>query len=469
MTTRRLADALAGIVPDGRVAVDPDVLVAYSSDRAAFPGVGRPLALVRARSVDDVVATLRFASEHGIPVVPRGAGSGLAGGANAVDGCIVLSLATWTACSRSTSPGAPRASSPACSTPTSPRRSPRTASGTRPDPASRAISTIGGNVATNAGGSCCLKYGVTADAVAALTAVLADGTVVRTGSATRKDVVGLDLTRLLVGSEGALAVVVEVTVRLRPAPRPPATVVASFPDVAAAGEAIVGVMRTAEPALLELLDGTTLGAIERMTRMGLATDGALLLLQCDGADAAAEAQRCADACDRAGASYVVATDDGEEGEALLAARRAAYPALERLGTTLLDDVCVPVPRVPDLVRAVERVAQETGVVIGTFGHAGDGNLHPTVVYDATDPAQVESARRAFDAICDAALALGGTLTGEHGVGLLKQPYLSRQLGDAERELMRRVKRPSTPPGSSTRARACRRGQPVQGPSWRTRR
>jgi glycolate oxidase len=444
--TRALADALAGVVPEGRVAIDSAVLVAYSSDRAAFPDVGTPLALVRARSVDDVVATLRFASEHALPVVPRGAGSGLTGGANAVDGGIVLSLADMDRVLEVDAAGRTARVEPGVLTADLADAVAEHGLWYPPDPASRAFSTIGGNVATNAGGSCCLKYGVTADAVAGLTAVLADGTVVRTGSATRKDVVGLDLTRLLVGSEGTLAVVVEVTVRLRPAPRPPATVVASFPDVTAAGAAIVGVMRTAEPALLELLDATTLDAIERMTRMGLVTEGALLLLQCDEADAATEARRCADACERAGASYVAVTADHEEGEALLAARRAAYPALERLGTTLLDDVCVPVPRVPDLVRAVERVAQETGVVIGTFGHAGDGNLHPTVVYDATDPAQVEAARRAFDAICDAALALGGTLTGEHGVGLLKQPYLSRQVGDAERALMARVKAAFDPAG-----------------------
>ncbi|HWH30109.1 MAG TPA: FAD-linked oxidase C-terminal domain-containing protein [Mycobacteriales bacterium] len=437
---------MAGIVPEGRVAVDPDVLVAYSSDRAAFPDVGRPLALVRARSVGDVVATLRFASEHGVPVVPRGAGSGLAGGANAVDGSIVLSLAEMDHVLEIDVAGRTARVEPGVLNADLAAAVARHGLWYPPDPASRAISTIGGNVATNAGGSCCLKYGVTADAVAGLTAVLADGTVVRTGSATRKDVVGLDLTRLLVGSEGTLAVVVEVTVRLRPAPRPPATAVASFPDVATAGEAIVGVMRTAEPALLELLDGTTLDAVEQMTRMGLATEGALLLLQCDGADAAGEAQRCAQACEQAEASYVAVTADPEEGEALLAARRAAYPALERLGTTLLDDVCVPVPRVPDLVRAVERVARETGVVIGTFGHAGDGNLHPTVVYDATDPAQVEAARRAFVAICDAALALGGTLTGEHGVGLLKQALLPRQLGEGERALMRRVKAAFDPAG-----------------------
>ena len=440
-------DALVAALPPGRVVADPGVLVAYSRDRAALAPAGSALALVRALSIDDVVATLRVASAHGIPVVPRGAGTGLVGGANAVDGGIVLSLAAMDRVVEVDVAG--RTATAQAGVLTADLAAAAAAHGLwyPPDPASRAISTIGGNVATNAGGACCLKYGVTADAVAALTAVLADGTVVRTGRATRKDVAGLDLTRLLVGSEGALAVVVEVTVRLRASPRPPATVVASFPSVAAAGEAVVAVTSTAEPALLEMLDRTTVRAVEAMTHMGLdAGTGALLLLQCDGTDAADEAERCAQACERAGASYVVVTADVAEGEALLAARRAAYPALERLGTTLLDDVCVPVPRVPELVRAVERVAQQHGVVIGTFGHAGDGNLHPTVVYDATDPAQTAAAQRAFDAVLDAALALGGTVTGEHGVGVLKRGALDRQLGAAERALMQRVKAAFDPAG-----------------------
>ncbi|GAC1444509.1 MAG: FAD-linked oxidase C-terminal domain-containing protein [Mycobacteriales bacterium] len=441
-----LLDTLPDLLPPGAVTTDPDVLLAFSRDRATFPPAGRPAALVRARSMEDVVATMQQASRYGVPVVPRGSGSGLAGGANAVEGCIVLSLAsmdrvldvdvaTRTARAEAGVLTADLAAAVA-----------RHGLWYPPDPASREISTIGGNVATNAGGSCCLKYGVTADAVAGLTAVLADGTVVRTGGRTRKDVAGLDLTRLLVGSEGTLAVVVDVTVRLRRAPRPPATVVAVFPDVDAAGRAVVSITGATDPALLELLDATTLEAVERRTRMGLGGQGALLLLQYDGPEPLTDAQECAGLCEAAGATEVAVTDDTAAGDALLGARRAAYPALEDLGTTLLDDVCVPVPRVPELVRAVEAAAARHGVRIGTFGHAGDGNLHPTVVYDATDAAQVAAARAAFDEVCEAALTLGGTVTGEHGVGLLKQPFLARQLGPAQRELMARIKAAFDPAG-----------------------
>lgn len=440
-----LLDTLPDLLRPGSVVTDPDVLVGVSRDRAAFPPAGRPAALVRARSLEDVVATLQHASHHRVAVVPRGSGSGLTGGANAVDGCIVLSLAGMDRVDVDVATRTARAEAGVLTADLAAAVA-RDGLWYPPDPASRDISTIGGNVATNAGGSCCLKYGVTGDAVAGLTAVLADGTVVRTGGRTRKDVAGLDLTRLLVGSEGTLAVIVDVTVRLRRAPRPPATVIGVFPDVDAAGRAVVSVTGATDPALLELLDATTLAAVEQRTRMGLGGQGALLLLQYDGSAPLADAQECAALCEAAGATEVAVTDDTAESVALLAARRAAYPALEDLGTTLLDDVCVPVPRVPELVRAVEAVAARRGVLIGTFGHAGDGNLHPTVVYDATDPGQVAAARSAFDDVCEVAMALGGTVTGEHGVGLLKQPFLARQLGPAEQALMARVKSAFDPAG-----------------------
>jgi D-lactate dehydrogenase (cytochrome)/glycolate oxidase len=290
--------------------------------------------------------------------------------------------------------------------------------------------------------------------VAAITAVLADGTVIHTGAITRKNVAGLDLTRLLVGSEGTLAVIVEATVRLRPAPRPPSTLVAVFATTAAAGEAVVGIERVAEPSLLELMDRATIAAVEELTRMGLDTDaGALLIAQSDGASSEAEIERCAAACTAAGASYVAQTTDPEEGEMLLAARRAALPALERLGTTLLDDVAVPKPAIPTMLDEIERIAERNGVVIGTFGHAGDGNLHPTIVFQADNPQSVKAAAVAFDEIVRTALKLGGTITGEHGVGSLKKGYLTQMLDDNERALMGRVKAAFDPAGILNPGRA----------------
>ena len=425
-----------------RVVDDPDVVAAYRHDQAALTAAsaGQALAVVRAASVDDVVAVLEVATASCTPVVTRGAGTGLAGGANAIDGCIVLSMAAMdeileidsaqrTATVQAGVLNADLAAAAA-----------RVGLWYPPDPASRAISTIGGNVATNAGGSCCLKYGVTGDHVAGLKAVLADGTVIRTGARTRKDVAGFDLTRLLVGSEGALAVVVEATLRLRPAPAPPSTLVAFFATLGAAGDAVVGIERVAEPSLLELMDRTTIGAVEAMTHMGLDTDAAaLLVVQSDSVAAADEIDRCARACTAAGATYLAQTADPEEGEQFLAARRAALPALERLGTTLLDDIAVPKPLLTAMLDRISQAAGRRGVVVGTFGHAGDGNLHPTLVFDAGEPSSVAAARLAFDDIVHAALDLGGTVTGEHGVGSLKLPYLDAMLGPAEQALMARIK------------------------------
>jgi D-lactate dehydrogenase (cytochrome)/glycolate oxidase len=429
------------------VVVDPDVLASFRRDHAALVPAGRPAAAVRARSVQDVVTTLRVASDHDTPVVTRGAGTGLSGGANAIDGCVVLSTA---AMNRIVDVDvATRTATAECGVLNADLAAAAAEHGLwyPPDPASRAISTIGGNIATNAGGSCCLKYGVTGDHVAALTAVLADGTVIRTGARTRKNVAGLDLMRLLVGSEGTLAVVVEATVRLRAAPSPPSTLVAFFADPEAAARAIVDIERVAEPSLLELMDRTTIAAVEDMTRMGLDTEaGALLLAQSDGAGAADDAGRCAAACEAAGATYVAHTADPSEGEMFLEARRLALPALERQGTTLLDDVAVPKPAIPAMLAAVGAAARRHGVVVGTFGHAGDGNLHPTIAYDPADPESVLAARLAFDDIVAAAVSLGGTITGEHGVGLLKLPHVGAVVGTAERDLMARVKQAFDPAG-----------------------
>ncbi len=431
----------------GRVVTDPDATAAFRHDHCLFAPAGVPGAVVRARDVADVVTTLQIAHRHAVPVVPRGAGTGLAGAANAIDGGIVLSLASMDAIV-DLDPAARIARVQPGVLNGDLDRAAR-AHGLRyaPDPGSRQISTIGGNVATNAGGMCCAKYGVTADHVAALTAVLADGTIVRTGRTTRKDVAGLDLTRLLVGSEGTLAVVVEVTVRLQPDPGPPATVVASFATTGRAIEAVIALTSSTVPAAVELMDATTIAAVEKHARMGLdASAGALLLAQFDGPSAATDSAICTSVFSATGAAEVFATSDPDEGEAFMAARALAYPALEALGTVLLDDVAVPVPDLPALLDAIEDAAVRHGVTIGTFGHAADGNLHPTIVFDASDEAARAAARAAFEDIISAGVDLGGTITGEHGVGLLKREHLSRQLGPAELALMARVKSAFDPLG-----------------------
>ena len=437
-----------------RVITDPDIIETYRRDQTALGVAGVPLAVVRAQNIDDVVATMQVASELRVPVVTRGAGTGLAGGANAIEGCILLSTAAmnsilWIDRTQ-------RLARVQCGVINAALATAAAAVGLwyPPDPASRAISTIGGNIATNAGGACCLKYGVTGDHVAALTAVLADGTVIRTGGGTRKNVAGLDLTRLLVGSEGALAVIVEATLRLRPAPAPASTLVAFFASVESAGQAAYEIERVADPSLLELMDRVTIGAVEAMTRMGLDTGAAaLLIVQSDAASAAADIEYVAKACAANGATDVSATTDLEEGEQFLVARRSALPALERLGTTLLDDVVVPKPALAQMLARIGAIATTYDLVIGTFGHAGDGNLHPTIVFAGGDSVAEAAARAAFDDIVRAALDLGGSITGEHGVGSLKTAYLTGMLGEQERALMARIKTAFDPAGILNPGRA----------------
>lgn len=434
----------------GELIVDPEVLASYRHDQAA-PGIvaaGTPAAVARPTTTAEVQAAVIAAGRAGVPVVPRGAGSGLSGGANAIDGCLVLSLERMTTIV-ALDPEALTATVQAGVVNLALREA-ASAEGLlyAPDPASFEFSTIGGNVATNAGGLCCVKYGVTRDALLALEAVRANGEILRVGHATRKGVAGYDLAGLLCGSEGTLAVITEATVRLMPTPPAGHTLAASFPRLDDAGKAIAAICRRHRPSMLELMDRTTIGAVEAMQPMELDVDAEAMLFarsdagRVEGAEEIAAIERL---CEEAGADLVVTTDDEVEGRMLMAARRLAFPALERRGATLLDDVAVPLPAVPALLRGIERIAERTGVLIGTFGHAGDGNMHPTIVYDHTDADQVTRARSAFDAILDLALELGGTVTGEHGVGLLKRDAAARELAGSL-DLQRAIKATFDPTG-----------------------
>lgn len=421
----------------GDVITDPQVIDSYRRDQAA-PGLvdaGTPVAVVRPTSTAQVQSAIRAAGRFGVPIVPRGAGSGLSGGANAIDGGIVLSLERMNAkpaidaaaMTATVEPGVINAALGAAAA--------EEGLWYAPDPGSWEFSTIGGNIATNAGGLCCVKYGVTRDALLDLEVVLADGEVVRLGHRTRKGVVGYDLAGLLCGSEGTLGVITAATVRLLLPPPSASTLAATFATMADAGEAIVRIVRRTRPAMLELMDRTTVAAVQELRPMGFDPDvGALLFARSDagGAVGAAEIALMERICDEAGATLAVTSDDPDEGRMLTEARRVAFTAMEHRGSTLLDDVAVPVPAIPALLTAIEGIAERHGVVIGTFGHAGDGNMHPTIVYDHADADEVRRARDAFDAIVHVALDLGGTISGEHGIGALKRPHLDAELGGARR-------------------------------------
>ncbi len=439
---------LAEVLSAGALVIDPDLMDPYRRDRAETVVPGQPLAVVRATSVADVQAVLRVASAHRVPVVPRGAGTGLSGGSSAIDGAITLSTEKLRHLE------VDRAAMLAVVGPGLLNAEVKVAAREHglwypPDPSSFEICSIGGNLATNAGGLCCVKYGVTTDYVLGLDVVLADGTLVHLGGRTVKDVAGYDLKRLFIGSEGTLGVIVGATLRLRPLPPPATTLVATFADVVAAGRAVVEVVGRVRPAALELMDRASVAAVEAARPMGLDTDvGALLLARSDagGGSKADEVGWITDACERAGATYVAATDDEDEGEMLMAARRMAIPAVERLGTVLIEDVGVPIPEIPRLVAAVEAIAERRCTAIPVIGHAGDGNLHPLVTFDRHDPDAAARAALAFDEVMEAALRLGGTVTGEHGIGTLKARHLAHQLGPDVLRMTRAVKAALDPDG-----------------------
>ena len=443
-------DALRAALPEGRVVTDPDIVEAYSRDHAeAVAPPGRARCLVSARGTGEVAATVRWAGQHGVPVVPRGGGTGLAGGAAAVDGCVILSLARMNAI-RELDPADEMAVAEAGVLNADLDRA-AAAHGLMyaPDPSSYEISTIGGNLATNAGGLRCVKYGVTRDAVLGLEVVLANGRVVRTGRRTVKGVAGYDLTSLFVGSEGTLGVITSATLRLRPRPaESPATLAASFPSFAAAARAVTAILQARlQPSLLELLDRVTLRAIDDWKHLGFGDSAQALLIAQDDSDDPAHRRAAAmqRICTEHGALLAEVSDSEAESRQLLDIRRLAGLATERLGAMLVEDVCVPRSRLPDMVDRIERAADRHGVMIATVAHAGDGNLHPVFVFDRQGevPASVWAAA---DEVFRAALDLGGTLTGEHGVGVIKRRWLAAELGEESMAVHRAIKAALDPAG-----------------------
>jgi glycolate oxidase len=443
------ADVLTGLIadlPDGMVVTDPAITDGYRQDRALDPSAGKPLAVVRPRRTEEVQTVLRWATANRVPVVTRGAGSGLSGGATALDNGIVLSTekmrditvdpVTRTAVCQ---PGLFNAEVK--------KAVAEHGLWYPPDPSSFEICSIGGNIATNAGGLCCVKYGVTTDYVLGMQVVLADGTAVRLGGPRLKDVAGLSLTKLFVGSEGTLGVITEVTLRLLPAQNASSVVVATFASVEAAVDAVLGVAARLRPAMLEFMDSVAINAVEDTLRMDLDREAAAMLVAGSderGRAGSEDAEVMAAVFADNGAKEVFSTDDPDEGEAFVAARRFCIPAVEAKGALLLEDVGVPLPALGKLVTGIARIAAERDLMISVIAHAGDGNTHPLIVYDPADAAMTERAHLAFGEIMNLAIGLGGTITGEHGVGRLKRPWLDSYLGPEVMDLNRRIKQALDP-------------------------
>ncbi|MGZ5417669.1 MAG: FAD-binding oxidoreductase [Nocardioides sp.] len=439
---------LTAALPAGVVLTDPAAMEKYRFDWSRDTNAGTPVAVVRAEDAGQVQVAMRWAAEHRVPVVPRGAGSGLSGGSSAVDEGIVLSLERMRAIEIDTDCQVAVVESGAFNAEV------KVAAAEHglwypPDPSSYEICSIGGNVATNAGGLCCVKYGVTTDYVLGLDVVLADGTLVTLGGKRIKDVAGLSLLKLFVGSEGTLGIVTRAILRLVPAQAARSTLVAAFPTVDAAARAVVAVRRTLRPSMMELMDQASVNAVEDYRPMGLdRSTGALLLAQSDapGEARSLEITVMQEACKMAGAGEVFVTDDPLEGEAFVEARRQAFPAIEARGSLLLEDVGVPVPLLPRLLESIAAVATAYDVEIPVVAHAGDGNTHPIILYDPTHPGSEKRAREAFGEVMRRAIELGGTITGEHGVGRTKKHALPDQLGPDVMALNRRVKDALDPNG-----------------------
>jgi len=446
----RLLESIRHSLPEVRLLDDPGDRESYRNDETAYLSAGLPLAVALPETTAEVAALVRLAAEARVPVVPRGAGSGLSGGAAGIEGGLTIALTRMNRVLEIdranlvvvTQPGILNAE----------LKKAVAAEGLfyAPDPASYEICSIGGNLGTNAGGLCCVKYGQTRDSVLGLEVVLADGRVIRTGGRSVKDVAGYALTHLFVGSQGTLGIITEATLRLHVAPAPRSTMLAFFPSLAAAGEAVAGIIAAGiDLVTLEFMDHETIAAVDDAFGLGLDREAAaMLLIESDLAPAAAatELDAAVAACDAAGASTTVRAEDPVEADWLRQARRMALRALERLGTVRMEDVGVPRGRVPELLVAIQAAADRHGVRVATLGHAGDGNLHPNFIFDRDDPRAAELTETVRDEIFAAALALGGTVTAEHGIGLSRRAALVDQVGPDVIDVMRSIKTALDPLG-----------------------
>jgi glycolate dehydrogenase FAD-linked subunit len=449
-TATDLRGALERVVGAGHVRDDAGTLLTYSTDATPLER-GRPDVVVFPATTEEVAGVLRIANERRVPVVPRGSGTNLSAGTVPHHGGIVLVLTRMNRLKEISAGDLVAVCEPGVRTIELAGAAAAEGMLFPPDPGSHTTATIGGNVAECSGGLRALKYGVTRDYVLGVEAVLATGEVVRSGGRLVKDVAGYDLRRLLCGSEGTLAVMTEITLRLVPAPEETGTGMAYFGDLGDAARAVSRVLASGVlPVTLEFLDSVCIDAVEGYANIGLDRDaGALLIFGQDGDRASIDRdmRRMAEACEAEGATQVRIAETEAEAAGVLQARRAVLPALSRLEPlTILEDATVPRSRIAEMVERIQQIARHHGLTIGTFGHAGDGNLHPTIVLDPADAAAMERAHAAVDEIFAEAIAMDGSITGEHGVGLVKLRHLESQLGAEHVALLRRIKAAFDPNG-----------------------
>ena len=451
MSAPDLVAKLTALLDSDVVRSDAVSLQAYSRDATPmFEGL--PEVIVAPRNTEDVAKIVKFAHDTKTPIIARGAGSNLCAATVPLNGGIVMSMTNMNKVLEVSKSEMIAIVQPGVTNLDLDQLVEKEGLRFVPDPGSRNVSTIGGNVATSAGGLRGLKYGTTRNYILGLEAVLGTGEVIRTGGRLVKDVAGYDVTRLLVGSEGTLAVFTEITVALAPRPEASKYGVAYFEDLAAAAGAVEKIITAGIlPATLEFLDNTCLVAVEDFAHLGLDTKAGALLLFGDDGDLVSIEQSVGKMAEIAksssGCRGVTLAADVAAAEALLYARRCSLPALARLSSlSILEDIAVPRKSMAEAVKRIEAIGVKHGLRIGTFGHAGDGNLHPTVVLDKDNPKEVAAAEVALAEIFALPLEFGGTITGEHGVGSAKLPYLEAKIGPANMQLQRDIKKVFDPAG-----------------------
>ena len=422
---------------------DPDITISYSKDQAPFAPFAPAKAVLLARTTEEVSKALAFCSEHKIPVVTRGGGSGLSGGANADADSLVISLEKMNSIIEIDLKNQWAKVQAGVINLDLDTAVNEFGMAYLPDPASRDWSTIGGNVATNAGGMCCVKYGVTSHHVRALKVVLSSGEIIEIGKATKKFVTTLDLMHLFIGSEGTLGIVTEITVNIVPRPKAPATLIATFPNITQAALASTELLKY-RPSMLEVIDQTTLKAVEQWHPLGFEVAGSILLMQLDENFESGDAAVAT--CQSHGMIDGMFTTEAGDAADLIRVRKLAYPALERLGATLLDDVALPVTKIAEFVGKVEELAKKHDLTIGIFGHAGDGNMHPTIVHDHGDLEGEKRAKSAFAEIVGIAQELGGSASGEHGIGSIKRGLVKNEVSQSVIDIQRGIKNLLDPSG-----------------------
>jgi glycolate oxidase len=449
-TRAAFLDAVGAALPGLKLLTDEADRESYRFDETAYLEAGLPLAVALPTTTAEVSTLMRLATEHRMPVVPRGAGSGLSGGAAGIDGALTIAFTRMDRVLEIDHANLCVVTQPGILNAELKKVVAEEGLFYAPDPASYEICSIGGNLGTNAGGLCCIKYGQTRDSVLALEVVLADGTVIRTGGRNVKDVAGYALTHLFVGSQGTLGLITEATLRLRPTPPARSTLLAFFASLDEAGDAVARIMASGlVPVTLELMDRPTIAAVDDWHHLGLDREAeAMLMIESDlpTAGAAAELGLAREACEAAGATSLVQAADAQEADWLRQARRLALRALERIGNVRMEDVGVPRARVPELLRAISAIAARHRVDCATFGHAGDGNLHPNFIFARDDPDAEERLEAAKHDLYLAAIELGGTVTAEHGIGVARRDYLELQRGAAAVGVMRSIKQALDPLG-----------------------